>query len=66
MTKGGPFGASTVLDTALHEQPDSEAVVGRSGRLTYRQLDHLAEQTTAALVASGVRPGDRLGVSLAN
>jgi len=40
--------------------------VARSGRLTYRQLDELAEQHVHALIAAGVRPGDRLGVSLIN
>ena len=46
--------------------PDTEAVVARSGRLTYRQLDELAERSSRALQAAGVGPGDRLGVSLVN
>ncbi len=62
----GPFCAGTVLDRARRDRPDAEAVVGRSGLLTYRDLDRLADRTVAALTALGMRPGDRLGVSLGN
>ena len=58
--------AAAVLEAVLTERPGAEAVVARSGRLTYRQLDQLAERSMRALIAAGVRPGDRLGVSLAN
>ena len=61
-----PLGAAAVLEAVLTERADGEAVVARSGRLTYRQLDQLAERSMRALLAAGVRPGDRLGVSLAN
>jgi O-succinylbenzoic acid--CoA ligase len=50
----------------LSDRPDAAAVVARSGRLTYRQLDDLAERSLGALVAAGVQPGDRIGVSLVN
>src|ERR1700722_5511750 len=58
--------AAGVLAPALADSPDAEATVARSGRLTYRQLDQLAEQSLQALIAAGARPGDRLGVSLVN
>jgi long-chain acyl-CoA synthetase len=61
-----PFSAAGVLSQALSRWPDREATVARSGRLTYRQLDELAERHLHALIAAGVRPGDRLGVSLVN
>ena len=61
-----PLIAAEVLTRALSEHPDSEAVVGRGGRLTYRQLENFAERNLRALVAAGVRPGDRVGVSMAN
>lgn len=61
-----PLGAAGVLDAALTERPDAEALVAHSGRLTYRQLDRLADRSMQALIAAGVRPGDRLAVSLAN
>jgi long-chain acyl-CoA synthetase len=61
-----PFSAAGVLTGALEERPDHEATVARSGRLTYRQLDDLAERYLRALIAAGVRPGERVGVSLVN
>src|SRR5271154_6194854 len=63
---GAPLSAVGVLAEALSHWPDHEAIVARSGRLTYRQLDDLAERHLHALIAAGVRPGDRLGVSLVN
>jgi O-succinylbenzoic acid--CoA ligase len=62
----GPLSAAAVLTRAVLERPDAEAVVTRSGRLTYRELDELADRSKRALIAAGVRPGDRLGVSLIN
>jgi long-chain acyl-CoA synthetase len=61
-----PFSAAGVLTQALAERPDHEATVARSGRLTYRQLDDLAERYLRALIGAGIRPGDRMGVSLVN
>jgi long-chain acyl-CoA synthetase len=61
-----PRDATGVLDRALADRPDADAVVARSGRLTYRELDALADRHLRALIAAGVRPGDRLGVSLVN
>ena len=62
----GPWEAASVLNRALVERPDADAVVARSGRLTYRDLDALADRHLRALIAAGVRPGDRFGVSLVN
>ena len=61
-----PMSAAAVLASALSERPDAEALVGRSGRLTYSQLDELAARNMGALMAAGVRPGNRVGVSLGN
>jgi O-succinylbenzoic acid--CoA ligase len=61
-----PLSAARVLERALAEWPDAEATVARGGRLTYRQLDDMAQGSLRALLAAGVRPGDRLGVSLGN
>ena len=55
-----------VLDRALAERPDAEAVVARSGRLTYRELDAAADRAAGALTAFGLQPGDHLAVSLPN
>jgi len=63
---GAPLSAAGVLDAPLAAHPDHEAVVGRSGRLTYRQLDELATRSAGALLALGIGSGDRLAVSLPN
>src|SRR3954471_2164208 len=55
-----------VLDRALAERPDAEAVVARSGRLTYRELDAAADRAAAAFAACDLRPGDHVAVSLGN
>ncbi|MHB1582878.1 MAG: class I adenylate-forming enzyme family protein [Acidimicrobiales bacterium] len=61
-----PLSAAKVLEAPLADRPDAEAVVARSGRLTYRQLDELATRCAGALLALGLAPGDRLAVSLPN
>jgi long-chain acyl-CoA synthetase len=55
-----------VLDRALVERPDAPAVVARSGRLTYSELDDAADRAAGALADLGLRPGQRLAVSLPN
>ena len=55
-----------VLDRPLSDRPNAEAVVARSGRLTYRQLDDAADRAAGAFAAQGLRPGDHLAVSLPN
>jgi long-chain acyl-CoA synthetase len=61
-----PAGVFDVLRRPLREAPDSEALVTRSARLTYRDLDREAGVAAAAMVRLGLRPGDRLAVSLPN
>lgn len=63
---GRPLSAARVLDRVAAERPDAEAVVARSGRLTYHELDRQAVRHLRALAALGVRPGDRVAVSLVN
>jgi acyl-CoA synthetase (AMP-forming)/AMP-acid ligase II len=55
-----------VLDGALATTPDAEALVGRSGRLTYRELDQAAARAACALLGLGVGPGVRIAASLPN
>lgn len=57
---------SRVLDRARSTRPDAIAVVGRHRRFTYRELDELANRAAHALLDQGVRPGDRVAVSLPN
>jgi long-chain acyl-CoA synthetase len=55
-----------VLDASLTARPDAEALIGRSARLTYRELDAAADRAARVLHALDVRPGDRIAVSLPN
>lgn len=55
-----------VLDRPLAERPEHEAVVGRSGRLTYRELDAAADRAAGAFASFGLEPGDHVAVSLPN
>jgi amino acid adenylation domain-containing protein len=51
------------LERSSREYPDRIAVVDPSGRaLTYRELHEQAQRIAGFLAASGVRPGDRVGV----
>lgn len=61
-----PAGIFDVLRGPIGTDPDAPALVTRSGRLTYGQLDTAADRAAGALHALGVRPGDRVAVSLPN
>lgn len=57
---------SQVLDDVLSEDPDRVALVSRNTVLSYRELDAHADAAAAALAELGVRPKDRIAVSLPN
>jgi long-chain acyl-CoA synthetase len=61
-----PETVARVFDRALADDPDREALVTRSSRLSYAQLDRLADRAAHALADLGVRPGDRVAASLPN
>jgi len=61
-----PTTVAEVLDRALRLDPGREAVVARSGRLTYGELDAAANRAAQALAGFGVRQGDRVAASLPN
>jgi long-chain acyl-CoA synthetase len=61
-----PSSVARVLDRSTEQRPDAEAVVARGGSLTYRQLDHHADAAAGGLWELGVRPGDRVAVTLPN
>jgi acyl-CoA synthetase (AMP-forming)/AMP-acid ligase II len=63
---GGPSSIVDVLAGALARSPDSEALVTNRSRLTYADLDRLANRAAHALASLGHRPGERLGVCLPN
>jgi O-succinylbenzoic acid--CoA ligase len=55
-----------VLDAALARHPDAPAVAARHGRLSYAELNAVADRAAAVLWGLGVRPGDRVAASLPN
>jgi acyl-CoA synthetase (AMP-forming)/AMP-acid ligase II len=57
---------ASVLDRALAEDPQREALVTRARRLSYGQLDALANRAAHALRGLGIEPGDRVAACLPN
>ena len=53
-----------VLRHAAERWPEHDALVVRhqDTRLTYRELDHLVSRLALALIACGLKAGDRLGI----
>jgi len=63
---GGPQTIGAVLDRQLALDPDRTALVGRSGRYSYAELDLAARRAAAALHALGVGRFDRVAACLPN
>ncbi len=61
-----PGTVARVLDRALADDPEREALVTRTRRLTYGQLDELANRAVHALRGLGVSAGDRVAACLPN
>jgi acyl-CoA synthetase (AMP-forming)/AMP-acid ligase II len=61
-----PRSLSALLADSAGRWPERLAVVAPAGTLTYAQLDAAVDAAVAALLAHGVRPGDRLAVTLAH
>jgi acyl-CoA synthetase (AMP-forming)/AMP-acid ligase II len=57
---------ATIGSVFAAADPAAEALVTRSGRHPYRELDLLADRARDALWALGVRPGDRVAAALPN
>ena len=62
----GPQTVADVLDRALARAPEREALVGRSGRFSYAELDRAANRAARALAELGVGQGDRVAACLPN
>ncbi len=61
-----PPTVARVLDRALALDPDREALVTRTRRLSYGELDQLADRAAHALRSLGVTTGDRVAATLPN
>jgi fatty-acyl-CoA synthase len=55
-----------LLDETARTRPDAEAVIFRDRRLTYSALRAASDELARALLAAGVRRGDRVAVLLPN
>jgi len=62
--RGIPLGR--LLRDAADEHSDRTALIDARSRLTFTELDTEADRIAAGLVASGIRPGDRVLVHLPN
>jgi long-chain acyl-CoA synthetase len=63
---GAPETCAEVLSRSAADHPEKLALIGRSGRLTYAQLDEAVVRGSQALAALGVRSGDRVACTMAN
>jgi len=63
---GGPQGTAEVIDRIVAKDPGREALVGRSGRFTYGELDAAANRAANTLAALGVSSGSRVAACLPN
>lgn len=61
-----PAGVYDVLDRPLRQRSGHTALVTSQGETTYAELDALANRACNALRELGVKPGDRVAVSLPN
>ena len=61
---GGPRSVADVLRRPLAETPDAEFIVGRGKRVSYAEFDRLADRAASMFHGLGVRPGDRVAMSL--
>ncbi len=57
---------AVLLEDTARARGDRDAVVQGPVRLTYAQLDAAASRVAGALIARGIRPGDRVAVSCPN
>ncbi len=62
----GPQSVADVLDRSVANDPDREALVDRHQRYSYAELDRSVNRAASALGRLGVRPGDRVAVSMGN
>ena len=61
-----PLSLQRQLERAVALAPERTALVSRSGRLSFAELDALSTKAASALAALGLRAGDRLAVCLPN
>ena len=60
------FNLATILEESTKRNPDKVAIILDDFKMTYKQLDEAANQVANAITASGLKPGDRVGMMLPN
>jgi long-chain acyl-CoA synthetase len=60
------FSLANVLRDLAGERPGKEALISGEKRLTFGELDERSSRVASALIAAGVRPGDRIATLLPN
>ena len=55
-----------ILQATVERHPDADAIDNGLNRLSYRQLWERVEQIAGRLAATGVRPGDRVGIRMSS
>lgn len=61
-----PQSVATLLEATCSSAPDREALVGRSGRFSFAELDAEVNRAARALRTMGLEPGDRFACCLPN
>jgi amino acid adenylation domain-containing protein/non-ribosomal peptide synthase protein (TIGR01720 family) len=59
-----PAVVSRIFDAQVRARPAALAVISPDARLTYADLDRRANAIAAALIAAGVRAGDRVAIAV--
>jgi long-chain acyl-CoA synthetase len=62
----GQYNLASLLEDGAAAYPDRDAVVLGGTRLTYGQLDGLANQVANTLVDRGIKPGDKVALTSPN
>src|ERR1700730_17886215 len=57
---------AVILEESTKRNPEKVAIIFDDFKLTYAQLNGAANQVANALVAQGIKPGDRVGMMLPN
>lgn len=55
-----------ILSRAVGRWPDRPFVIAEGRRISYREMDQLADRAARGLMALGVRPGDRVALWMSN
>ena len=58
------YNLSEVLEYSTRRYPNAEALVFAQHRITYAELDAMANQVANGLVEIGIRPGDKVALHI--